>query len=123
MRPLTHYSTTEGTPMDQDLTRAPVILREDLQSPRQVRRRVATIDQQSAFGAEPEEGPKAVQMPALREGPKHGEQLHTKYRPRDLKDVRGHSAIVQSLEAALHAKSRPHSFLFTGPSRTGKTTL
>jgi DNA polymerase-3 subunit gamma/tau len=54
---------------------------------------------------------------------KHEEHLHTKYRPRKLKDVIGHKAVVSSLEAALKAKSRPHCFLFTGPAGTGKTTL
>lgn len=51
------------------------------------------------------------------------EPYHTKYRPRAFKDVIGQKDTVQSLVAALRAKSRPHAFIFTGPSGTGKTTL
>lgn len=51
------------------------------------------------------------------------EPLHVKYRPRSLKDVLGQDAITAALKDNLKAKSRPHSFLFTGPSGTGKTTL
>lgn len=51
------------------------------------------------------------------------EPLHVKYRPRRWKDVLGQDATVNSLRDALASKTRPHSFLFTGPSGTGKTTL
>ena len=51
------------------------------------------------------------------------EPLHIKYRPKTLEDVLGHKAIVSSLKATLKAKARPHTFLFTGPAGTGKTTL
>lgn len=48
---------------------------------------------------------------------------HVKYRPKSLADVVGQPEVVKSLESMLKGKSRPHSFLFTGPSGTGKTTL
>ena len=48
---------------------------------------------------------------------------HLKYRPNRWKDVWGQDAVVDSLEAALKAKTRQHSYILTGPSGTGKTTL
>lgn len=51
------------------------------------------------------------------------EPIHTKYRPATLADVFGQKAVVRALQNILDAKSRPHSFLFMGPSGTGKTTL
>ncbi len=51
------------------------------------------------------------------------EPLHLKYRPTTLKQVIGQKITTKSLEAMLKAKARPHSFLFTGPAGTGKTTL
>lgn len=55
--------------------------------------------------------------------PAFSEPLHIKYRPRELGEVIGQPAIVKSLKAVLKAKARPHTFLFTGPGGTGKTTL
>lgn len=49
--------------------------------------------------------------------------LHEKYRPASLKTVMGHEDIVKSLNSVLASKTRPHTFLFTGPAGTGKTTL
>jgi len=51
------------------------------------------------------------------------EPLHIKYRPRSFKEVIGQDDVVKSLKSALSGKARPHSFLFTGDSGTGKTTL
>lgn len=49
--------------------------------------------------------------------------LHVKYRPKSLQEVVGQDSVVKSLKAALKSKTRPHAYLFTGPSGTGKTTL
>lgn len=51
------------------------------------------------------------------------EPLITKYRPRAFDEVVGHSEILGALQRAISSETRPHSFLFTGPSGTGKTTL
>ena len=51
------------------------------------------------------------------------EPYHLLYRPRKLSEVLGQDAVVKSLKGNLKASSRPHSYLFTGPSGTGKTTL
>lgn len=51
------------------------------------------------------------------------EPLHIKYRPKSLKEVLGQDAVVKSLQAAISARNPGHSYLFTGPSGTGKTTL
>lgn len=49
--------------------------------------------------------------------------LHLKYRPTRLADVSGQGALVRSIEAAIAAKTRQHTYLLLGPSGTGKTTL
>lgn len=49
--------------------------------------------------------------------------LHLKYRPTRLEAMVGQDAVVDALRANLKAKTRPHSFLFTGPAGSGKTTL
>jgi DNA polymerase-3 subunit gamma/tau len=48
--------------------------------------------------------------------------LHTKYRPNSFNEVIGQNAVVRSLEKVVK-NGRAHTFLFTGPSGTGKTTL
>ena len=48
--------------------------------------------------------------------------LYNKYRPNKLEDVVGQSQVVKSLSKVV-TNNRAHSFLFTGPSGTGKTTL
>jgi len=53
----------------------------------------------------------------------HGKDLAQRWRPRNLGEVVGQSAVVRSLEAMLKRETRPHCFIFTGPSGVGKTTL
>jgi len=48
--------------------------------------------------------------------------LHTRYRPEKFEDVLGQDAVVRSLKRVVK-DARSHSFIFTGPSGTGKTTL
>jgi DNA polymerase-3 subunit gamma/tau len=48
--------------------------------------------------------------------------LHTKYRPLTFEEVLGQDGTVVSLKQAIKGK-RAHSYIFTGPSGTGKTTL
>jgi len=51
------------------------------------------------------------------------EPLQNKYRPRHLDDVYGQDAVVKSIRKAVASATPPHSWLFTGPAGTGKTTL
>lgn len=51
------------------------------------------------------------------------EPFHVRYRPQTLGDVIGQASTVRALENLLQGTSRPHSYLFTGPSGVGKTTL
>lgn len=51
-----------------------------------------------------------------------GESLHTKYRPTTLDEVVGQDHIKAGLSAAI-AAGKNQTFLFEGPSGTGKTTL
>ena len=48
---------------------------------------------------------------------------HIKYRPQKFKEVLGNKTLVKSLQSALNSTALPHSYLFTGPSGVGKTTL
>ena len=48
--------------------------------------------------------------------------LITKYRPSDWDEFIGNEEIIGSLIRRLQEPARPHAFLFTGPSGTGKTT-
>ena len=50
------------------------------------------------------------------------EVFHTKYRPTKFEDVVGQEHVVNSLRQVMGDK-RAHTFLFTGPSGVGKTTL
>lgn len=50
------------------------------------------------------------------------QELHSKYRPSTFDQVRGQDQVVASLRKALK-KGTSRSFLFHGPSGTGKTTL
>ena len=47
----------------------------------------------------------------------------TRYRPEEFDEVLGHTAQIAALQRVINSTSTPHSFLFTGPSGTGKTTL
>jgi len=49
--------------------------------------------------------------------------LYQKYRPRTFDQVMGNKALVQSLATLTNKEDPPHSFLFTGPTGCGKTTL
>lgn len=49
--------------------------------------------------------------------------LINKYRPADWDQVVGHEAPIRALVRSLKSASCPHSFLFTGPSGVGKTTM
>ena len=49
--------------------------------------------------------------------------IHVRYRPTHLDDVLGQSAVVKSLRDTFKRGNPPHSYLFVGPSGTGKTTL
>src|SRR5580765_4109298 len=53
----------------------------------------------------------------------HTKQLITKHRPTSFEEVMGNAKVVESLIQAIRRESRPHAFLFVGPSGVGKTTL
>lgn len=48
--------------------------------------------------------------------------LINRYRPLAWSEVIGHEAQLKALQRALKSGSRPHAYLFTGPSGIGKTT-
>lgn len=67
---------------------------------------------------------KRLATPAKAESQGGGEEpLHVKHRPKTLKQVVGQDDVVKSLTAVLAKTTRPHAYIFTGPSGTGKTTL
>ena len=50
--------------------------------------------------------------------------LYLKYRPQSLDEVAGNEDVIQSLKSMIEDRENaPHSFLFTGPTGCGKTTL
>lgn len=49
--------------------------------------------------------------------------FHIKYRPKNFDEFLGNESEVKNLKILLEMKDRPHTFLFRGPSGTGKTTL
>lgn len=55
--------------------------------------------------------------------PTGGAPLHVRKRPPDLAGVIGHPRVTAAIANLLGGANPPHSFLLTGPSGTGKTTL
>ncbi len=51
------------------------------------------------------------------------EPLHLKYRPKTFDEVIGQDTVIKSLKTMLASETVPHTFLLTGNSGTGKTTL
>ena len=51
------------------------------------------------------------------------ESLAVRYRPKDFTDVCGQSSIIKILERQTQLQEYKHTYLFTGPSGTGKTTI
>lgn len=51
------------------------------------------------------------------------EPLITRYRPSSFDTIVGHAGAIAALQRAVEADTCPHSFLFTGPSGVGKTTI
>ncbi len=49
--------------------------------------------------------------------------LYHKYRPKTLEEICGNTEVVQTLEAVLSKEEKPHAYLLTGPTGTGKTTV
>ncbi len=49
--------------------------------------------------------------------------FHIKYRPKNFDEFLGNEPTIKSLKSLLEKKDRPHTYLFTGPSGNGKTTL
>ena len=49
--------------------------------------------------------------------------LHLKYRPKDFDEMVGRTELINSLRNAISKPDPPHTFLFTGPTGVGKTTL
>ncbi len=49
--------------------------------------------------------------------------FHVRYRPQTLRDVIGQHDVLAALKTLLEGRTIPHSYLFTGPSGVGKTTL
>lgn len=49
--------------------------------------------------------------------------FHTTYRPANLKQIIGHTAIVARLKGIVKEKKYPSAMLFIGPTSAGKTTL
>ncbi len=49
--------------------------------------------------------------------------LHTKLRPKVFTEVIGHISTLESIQKTLAKKDKPHTWLFTGMSGIGKTTI
>ena len=49
--------------------------------------------------------------------------LILRHRPRSFAEVRGHDGVVEALQRRLGEPGPPHSYLLTGPSGIGKTTI
>lgn len=64
-----------------------------------------------------------VKRVVMKKAPEPAVPLHLKYRPDNFDDIVGQDAVVANLRALFDQNRVPHSFLFTGPAGTGKTTL
>ena len=51
------------------------------------------------------------------------EPMHIRYRPRTFGDVVGQAIAMGSLKKLMSSPTKPHAYLFTGPSGVGKTTI
>lgn len=49
--------------------------------------------------------------------------LYQKYRPNTLEEIIGNASQINSLKALAAKEDKPHTYLITGPSGTGKTTI
>src|ERR1700740_2465875 len=53
----------------------------------------------------------------------NSQPLITKYRPQSFDECIGNEVCIKALTAAVRCDTRPHTYLFTGPTGVGKTTL
>lgn len=51
------------------------------------------------------------------------DSLINKYRPLQFTEVVGHAEVLAALQRAIFPETRPHTYLMTGPSGIGKTTI
>lgn len=49
--------------------------------------------------------------------------LHIKYRPKTFDEILGHGEVIKSIESLFNKEDKPHSFLLSGNSGCGKTTI
>lgn len=76
---------------------------------------VVLIKKETTFGSLPSSAQQPISVET-------SEPLRVRLRPRTLEEVVGHPSVVKALRSLLASKKK-HSFLFTGQSGAGKTTL